>query len=318
GSIICPATVNGVVGFKPTVGLVSQRHIVPISSSQDTAGPLTRSVAGAAMMLTAMATGEAKTDYLAALDGATLGGVRLGVARFAEGSNPDIVGRFDRALADLEAAGAVLVEIAEHDAPDGFWGEARKVTRYEFKDTLDAYLAEAAPAVAARDLAAVIAFNEAHADFELALFGQDILEASVELGGLDSEEYLAALEAVQKATRGDGLDQLLAAHDLVAIVSPSGPLAPPVDAINGDVWPDWAGAGWMAAIAGYPHLSVPMGTVDGLPIGLSFIGGRDDDARILALGHAYEQKTRRRVEPGYLPTAEAVPEIGAAMGGRKR
>lgn len=316
GSLSCPATVNGIVAFKPTVGLVSQRHIVPISSSQDTAGPMTKTVEGAALMLNAMATGEARTDYVASLDAGALDGARLGVARFAEGSNPDIVERFDRALADLEAAGAVLVEIDEHEAPDDFWANARKVTRHEFKATLDEYLAEAAPAVAPRDLAALIAFNQAHADVELALFGQEIFEESVELGGLDSEEYLAARDAVQKATGAEGIDALLAEHDLAAIVSPSGPLAPPVDAINGDVWPDWAGAGWMAAIAGYPHLTVPMGTVDGLPIGLSFLGAKDRDAQILALGHAYERRTLRRVEPRYLLNAEARPEIGAAMRGR--
>ena len=313
GSIICPATVNGVVGFKPTVGLVSQRHIVPISSSQDTAGPMTRTVAGAAMLLSAMATGEAKTDYVAALDAGSLAGARIGVARFAQGSNPDIIALFDRALADLTAAGAVLVEIPEHQTPDGFWGQARTVLRYEFKATLDDYLAEAAPAVTTRDLAALIAFNQKHADVELALFPQDLFESSVGLGGLDSEEYTQALAAVQEASRAKGIDHLLAEHELVAIVSPSGPLAPPVDAVNGDVWPAWAGAGWMAAIAGYPHLSVPMGTVDALPVGLSFLGGRDQDARILSLGHAYEQRTHRRVEPGYLPNAEAIPAIAAAM-----
>ena len=317
GSISCPATVNGIVGFKPTVGLVSQRYIVPISSSQDTAGPMTKTVEGAAMLIDAMATGEAKTGYAAALDPDSLKGARLGVARFGEGSNPDIKTLFDRALGDLAAAGAVLVEIEEHETPDDFWPSSRTVLRYEFKATLDDYLAEAAPAVTTRDLAAVIAFNRAHADVELALFDQDIFVDSAELGGLESEEYVKARGAVQKATRADGLDKLLAEHDLVAIVSPSGPLAPPVDAINGDVWPEWAGAGWMAAIAGYPHLSVPMGTVDGLPVGLSFIGGKDRDAQVLALGHAYELKTHRRVEPRYLPNAEARPEIREAMRPRR-
>ncbi|HVS03239.1 MAG TPA: amidase [Thermoanaerobaculia bacterium] len=317
GSIICPATVTGVVGFKPTVGLVSQRHIVPISSSQDTAGPMTRTVAGAALLLAAMATGEAKADYVAALDAGALAGARIGVARFAQGSNPDVLALFDRALADLGAAGAVLVEIAEHEAPEGFWTHARTVLRYEFKATLDDYLAQAAPAVATRSLGALIAFNEAHADVELALFGQDIFEASAALGGLDSDEYVAARDAAQQAARAGGVDFLLAQHDVVAIVSPSGPLAPRIDAINGDVWPAWAGAGWMAAVAGYPHLTVPMGVVHGLPIGISFIGGRDRDAQILALGYAYERKTRRRPEPGYLPDAEALPGIAAAMRGTR-
>ena len=121
------------------------------------------------------------------------------------------------------------------------------------------------------------------------------------------------MDLVQRATREDGIDALLAAHQVIALVAPSGPLPPPVDAINGDVWPDWPGIGWMAAIAGYPHLTVPMGTVDGLPVGLSFLGTADDDARILSLGHAYEQATHRRVEPAYLPNAEARPEIAKAM-----
>ncbi len=315
GSITCPATVNGIVGFKPTVGLVSQQYIVPISSSQDTAGPMTRTVEGAALMLNAMATGEAKTDYTAALDPGALHGVRLGVARFAQGSNPDIQALFDRALDDLKAAGATLVEIEEFEPPDDFWPNAQKVLRYEFKSTLNDYLAHTPEAVGTRDLASLIAFNQAHADVELPLFGQDIFEASEKLGGLDSEEYTKARDLVQKATREDGIDKLLADNDVVALVAPSGPLAPPVDAINGDVWPDWAGAGWMAAIAGYPHLSVPMGAVKGLPVGLSFIGGKDQDARMLALGYAYEQQTHRRVEPGYVPTAEDEPAIGRAMEG---
>ncbi|MDA8016099.1 MAG: amidase [Thermoanaerobaculia bacterium] len=317
GSIICPSTVNGVVGFKPTVGLVSQRHIVPISSSQDTAGPMTKTVEGAALMLTAMATGESKSDYRAALDADALEGARLGVARFAEGSHPDIIAAFDRALEDLAAAGAELVEIEEHETPAEFWNHARSVLRYEFKATLNEYLAETADTVTARNLAAVIAFNESQADVELALFGHDIFEASVELEGLDSAEYLEARDFVQKATRADGIDHLLAEHEVVALVSPSGPLAPPVDPINGDVWPAWAGAGWMAAIAGYPHLTVPMGTVEGLPIGLSFLGAQDRDAEILALGYAYEQHTQRRVEPSYLPDAEALPVVAEAMRARR-
>ena len=168
-----------------------------------------------------------------------------------------------------------------------------------------------------RSLSALVEFNREHADVELALFGQDILESSAERAGLETEEYRAARDLIQKATRADGVDKILADHDLVALVSPSGPLAPRVDAINGDVWPEWAGAGWMAAVAGYPHLTVPMGTVDGLPIGLSFIGAKDRDAQVLSLGYAYEQKTNRRVEPGYLSDAEALPAIAAAMRRKK-
>lgn len=313
GSISCPSTVNGVVGFKPTVGLVSQQYIVPISSSQDTAGPMTKSVRGSAMMLEAMATGEHRTDYVAALDAEALVGQRLVVARFAQGSNPDIIDRFDRALEDLKAAGAVLVEVDDYQRPDGYSGQSYAVLQFEFHATLDAYLADAAPGVETRTLEQLIEFNRTHAEVELALFGQDIFEASAERAGLDSEEYIEARDAVQRATRQDGIDRLLTEHEAVAIVSPSGPLAPRVDPINGDVWPAWAGAGWMAAVAGYPHLTVPMGMVDGLPIGLSFLGAQHDDAQILSLGYAYEQRTQRRVDPAYLSHAEERPEIEQAM-----
>lgn len=314
GSISCPSTVNGIVGFKPTVGLVSQQYIVPISSSQDTAGPMTKTVRGAAMMLNAMATGPAKTDYVAALDENALAGKRIGVARFAQGSNGRIVALFDAALKALEAAGATLVEIKEFDiATDNYGKKSRDVLNYEFKATVNEYLASAAPAVTTRDLDALIAFNTAHADVELALFDQSIFEGSAKVGGLDALEYIEAKAAVQRATGPDGIDKLLADNDIVAIVSPSGPLAPRVDAVNGDVWPEWAGAGYLAAVAGYPHLTVPMGTVRSLPVGLSFIGAKDQDALMLALGYAYEQKTKLRAEPGYLTGAEDIAEIAAAM-----
>lgn len=313
GSIICPATINGIVGFKPTVGLVSQQYIVPISFSQDTAGPMTKTVEGAAMLLNAMASGEPRTDFVAALDDNALNGARIGVARFEQGESPAIIALFNAALEDLKAAGAVLVEIEEFDAGDDFWPQAGKVLRYEFKATINEYLADAAPAVETRDLDALIAFNEAHADVELALFDQSIFVEAAKLGGLDDPDYVAARDAVQRATREEGIDKLLAEHDVDLLVSPSGPLFPRVDPINGDVWPEWAGAGWLAAIAGYPHLSVPMGTVRGAPLGLSFIGAKGRDAEILSVGYAYEQRTKRRVEPRYLQSADDLPEIAAAM-----
>lgn len=314
GSISCPATVNGIVGFKPGVGVISQQHIVPISPSQDTAGPMTKTVKGAAMMMNAMATDGSGVDYVAALDLNSLAGKRIGVARFAQGSHPGALALFDAALEDLAAAGAVLVEIEKFEpSADGFWDLAGKVLRYEFKASLDDYLAAAAPAVEARSLEALIEFNKAHADVELALFDQSIFEESAKLGGLDEAEYVAARDAVQKATRQDGIDRLLAENQLDAIVSPSGPLAPPVDAVNGDVWPEWAGAGWLAAIAGYPHLTVPMGAVNAAPAGLSFIGAKGADAAMLSYGYAYEQRSKRRVEPRYLKTAAELPAIDAAL-----
>jgi amidase len=314
GSVICPSNVNGVVGFKPTVGVVPQQYIIPISHSQDTAGPMTKTVKGAAMMLTAMAGMDASIDYAAGLDTASLSGKRVGVMRFAQGSNADIHARFDAALAVLEAQGAELVEIDAFD-PDAenFWGDALSVLEYEFRHTLNAYLADTPNSVATRSLAELIAFNEANADIELALFDQDLLESSEAKGPLTDEAYLNALAAVQSATRENGIDKLLAEHSVDMLVSPSGPVSPRVDPINGDTWPSWAGAGYLAAIAGYPHITVPMGDVHGVPIGFSIMGAKDADAEILSWGYAYEQASQMRVEPQYLANAEARPEIAAAM-----
>ena len=314
GSVICPSNVNGIVGFKPTVGLVAQDYIVPISSSQDTAGPMTKSVKGAAMMMNAMATGEAKTDYLAALDSESLSGARVGVMRFSQGSNADILARFDAALAVMEAQGVTLVDIDDF-SPDAenFWGDALSVLQYEFKHTLNEYLANASDAVITRSLTDLIAFNEANAEIELALFDQSLFVASDEKGPITDEEYVAARDAVQTASRINGIDKLLADYDVHMLVSPSGPISPRVDPVNGDTWPAWAGAGYLAAIAGYPHITVPMGEVHGIPIGFSIMSGKDADADVLSWGYAYEQASQMRVEPQYLETAEARPEIAAAM-----
>ncbi len=318
GSIICPSNVNGIVGFKPTVGLVSQDYIVPISSSQDTAGPMTKTVRGAAMMLTAMADGVAKTDYAAALDADALTGARIGVLRFAEGQNADIINRFNATLEELEAAGAVLVEIEEFEPQaEDFSTKSRQVLYAEFKATLNAYLEETPQAVTARTLADLIAFNSENAEIELALFDQSIFDISEETKGLDAADYIAARDAVQSSTRENGIDMLMAENNVDILVSPSGPVAGRIDPINGDVWPAWAGAGWIAAIAGYPHITVPTGTIHGMPVGFSFIGGKDEDAKVLSFGFAYEQRTNARAEPQYLESAEARPEIAAAMGRRR-
>lgn len=314
GSIICPAQVNGIVGFKPTVGVIPQQGIVPISASQDTAGPMTKTVGGAALMMDAMVGG---TAYANGLEAGSLQGVRVGVMRFAQGSNPDIQDLFDRALADLEKAGAVLVEI-DAFSPDAenFWGDALAVLQYEFKDGLNAYLATTPEAVKTRTLADLIAFNAAN-DVELALFGQDLFEASQARGPLSDQDYLRARDTVQAATRAKGIDALMAQYDVAVLVSPSGPVSPRVDPINGDVWPAWAGAGWMAAIAGYPHASVPMGDVHGIPVGLSLMAGEGDDVAVLSFAFAYEQASQRRVAPRYLANAEARPEIAEAMAARE-
>lgn len=318
GSIICPSNANGIVGFKPTVGLVSQQYIIPISSSQDTAGPMTKTVRGAAMMLEAMATGPARTDYASMLNADQLKGARVGVLRFAEGKSAHIKTRFDEALEVIRAAGAELVEIEEFEPEgDDFYDESYAVLKYEFKHTLNEYLASTPPVVKTRTLEQLIAFNDKHADIELALFDQSIFLASQALGAIDDPDYITARTNVQKATRENGIDMLMKKYDVQVLVAPSGALAPRVDPVNGDVWPAWAGAGGLAAKAGYPHLTVPMGTVRSVPIGLSFMGGKDQDAAILSYGYAYEQATKLRAEPAYLKSAEDRADVATAMKSRK-
>lgn len=311
GSIICPSNVNGLVGFKPTVGLIPQEGIVPISPSQDTAGPMEKSVRGAAMLLDGMIPGE--NGYSAGLSAEALKGVRVGVLRAAQGNNPDVIAHFDAALRVLEGQGAELVEVEGVEPPEGFWAASLLVLEYEFKASLNAYLAATPAAVSTRTLTDVIAFNTANAGTELGLFGQDILEESDKLGPLTDEAYTKALALVQSATRQNGIDKLLAENNVSVLVAPSGPVAPRIDPVNGDVWPEWAGAGWAAAIAGYPNLTVPMGDVHGIPVGLSFMGGKDTDAAILGYGYAYEQASGIRLAPEYLNSAEDRPEIKAAM-----
>ncbi len=311
GSIICPSTVNGLVGFKPTVGLIPQDGIIPISPSQDTAGPMEKTVRGAAMLLDAMIPGE--DTFSASLSPDALKGVRVGVLRTAQGNNPDVIARFDAALEVLKAQGAELVEITEFESPDAFWPASLLVLEYEFKASLNAYLAGAAPGVTTRSLKDIIAFNKANAAQELALFGQDLFEESEALGPLTDKAYKDALKLVQTATREQGIDLLLSKHKLDVLVAPSGPIAPRTDPVNGDVWPEWAGAGWAPAVAGYPNLTIPMGDVHGIPVGISFMGTKNADGRILGYGFAYEQASGIRLAPKYLESAETRPEISEAM-----
>jgi len=314
GSIICPSNANGIVGFKPTVGLVPQQYIIPISSTQDTAGPMTKTVRGAAMMLTAMASGPGAADYTAGLHTDALQGARIGVLRFAQGSNADIHTRFNEALSTLEAAGATLVEIVDREKPsDSFWDDADMVLNVEFKANLNAYLASTPDTVKTRTLTELIAFNEANARVELALFNQDIFIEADAMKGLDDPDYVKARDTVVAAMGVGGIDALMSKHEVDVLVSPSGALAPRVDPVNGDVWPDWAGAGSMAAIAGYPHLTVPMGVVHSVPIGLSFFGTKGADSEVLGYGYAFEQVTHMRAEPQYLENAEALADIATAM-----
>ena len=311
GSIICPSNVNGIVGFKPTVGLVSQQYIVPISVSQDTAGPMTKTVTGAAMMLSAMDNQD--VDYVARLDSNALQGRRVGVMRFSVGANQDIQNRFDDVLSSLKEAGAILVEIENFDlGVEGYGQKALDVLLYEFKDGLNTYLSESAPSVTTRDLESLIEFNLGHAA-EMTIFDQSLFDQAQAKGDLSDPIYITASQDIQAGTGPNGIDRLLSEFDVDMLVSPSGPVASRIDPINGDVWPAWSGAGYLAAVAGYPNITVPMGEVHGIPIGFSIMGSAGQDAEILSYGYAFEQATKLRVEPKYLNSAEDRAEIKKAM-----
>ncbi|MBM9401956.1 amidase [Gluconacetobacter azotocaptans] len=299
GSVTCPAAVNGIVGLKPTVGLVSRTFVVPISASQDTPGPMTRTVRDAALLLGVMAgsdpadpaTAQAdrhRADYLAGLTPDALRGRRIGVLRFAQGKNPDLRTVFDAALARLRAQGATLVEIDAFDSKR--LGDAElTVLLSEFRAGLNAYLAQTPPAVKARDLTALIAFDAQQTDREMPSFGQDLFESADKAPALSDPAYLTARATARRLAGAGGIDAMLAHDRLDALVAPTTGPAWLTDLVLGDRPGDGTGAGTLAAVAGYPHLSVPMGRVRGLPVGLSFIGTAWSEPALLAMGYAYEQ-----------------------------
>ena len=312
GSITCPASVNGVVGFKPTVGLVSHTHVVPISHSQDTAGPIAQNVHDAALLLTAMAGSDPadsatapadahKTDYVAALTGASLKGMRIGVLRKSVGSDAKVQALFAKALIDLSAAGAELVPI-DYDRDPTMGRDELTVLLYELRNDLGAYLAGLPGQPAVRSLADVIRFNAAHADTEMRWFGQDLFEKAMTL--TDEATYKAARANSLRLAGKDGIDHLLAANHVTLLIAPTGGPGWPIDLVSGDHGVE-AGAGALPAIAGYPHLTVPMGAIEGMPVGLSFIGAAWDDVHVLAAGAAYEKaRTVPLAKPTYEPWRE--------------
>ncbi len=297
GSISCPASINGVVGFKPTVGLVSRTHVVPISHSQDTAGPMTRSVADAALLLTAIAgsdpadsaTAEADAhavDFTAGLASASLEGVRIGVLTNAIGNRADVREVFEAALSDMRAAGAEIVEI-DAEEPDGI-GEAEfLVLLYELRTDMAAYLATLPGEDSPRDLGDLVAFNRENAASEMRWFGQSLFELALET--VDEEAYREARAKSLRLAGKEGIDRLLQEHDVEVLVAPTRGPAWTSDLVNGDNYNGSIGAGSLAAIAGYPHLTVPMGAVERLPVGISFMAGKWADHRVLQLGAAYER-----------------------------
>jgi amidase len=320
GSVTCPASINGIVGLKPTVGLVSRTHIVPISASQDTAGPMTATVRESAELLTVIAGSDPadpatrqadarKTDYVAALDANSLAGKRIGVMRFASGFGTDDL--FERALAVLKARGATLVEIKKFD--DSAIGKNElPVLLTELKAGMADYLKSSPAPISVRPLADLIAFDKAHADAEMALFKQELFEDAEKTKGLDDPAYEKARRLSFKAAGPNGIDMLLKQYKVGALVGPTMPPAWKIDAVNGDQI-SGGGAGSLAAVAGYPHLTVPMGQVKGLPVGLSFMGPKWSEALLLSLGYAYEQARGPLAGPRFLNSIEESPEIAPHM-----
>jgi len=300
GSIVCPASYNGVVGIKPTVGLVSRRGIVPISHSQDTAGPVAVNVKLAALLLSAMegedpsdpatlaAKGYFGRDYVTGLNADSLKGLKVGVIRSVE-IEDDAVLNFKRAVDDLRAAGALLTDdLAWPDSPKDFDEASFDVLLYEFKHDLNAYLASLPGAAGQLNLERLIEFNQAQAELEMPWFGQDVFLQAQAKGGLDSREYQRALKLVQRFTRRS-IDGLLRKYDLDLLVMPTNALASSIDLVHGDSW--HGGSSSMAAIAGYPHITVPSGKVKGLPTGLSFVGTAFSEPVLIRAAYGYEQAT---------------------------
>jgi amidase len=308
GSIVCPSSTNGLVGMKPTVGLISRTYVVPISHSQDTPGPMARSVEDVALMLTVMAGSDAKdpatadadahkSDYAKALDPDALKGKRFGVMRFDMGFSPQVDAVFDKAVAELKAAGAEVVEIKEFKSEREIGKNEVLVLHDELKADMATYLAGAPAAVKSRTLADLIAFDKAHASEEMPWFAQETFEAAEATKGLDDPAYKEARATSLRLAGPEGIDKLIADNHLDALIAETGGPAWTTDLVNGDH--DSGGDSSLPAVAGYPHLTVPMGLVDGLPVGLSFIGPAWSEAKLLGYGYAFEQRTHARKPPTY-------------------
>jgi amidase len=314
GSIVCPAHNNGLVGIKPTIGLVSRTGIVPIAESQDTAGPMARTVADAVHLLdalvgvdprdaaTARSVGKAASGYAKFLDANGLKGARLGVARKMAGFNEHVDKVFDAAIDDLRRLGAIVVDVDFPTLKDVGAPEF-ELLLYEFKAGLTAYLATRGDSVQVRNLKDLIEFNETHRERELRYFGQEIVVQAENKGPLTTPAYRAARRQCARLSRTLGIDAVMTKHTLDVVVAPTGGPAWPTDLINGDHFAGGS-ASTLPAVAGYPHLTVPMGQVFGLPVGLSFFGRAWSEPTLIRCAFAYEQATGQRKAPRFLPTLE--------------
>ncbi len=313
GSIVCPSNANGLVGLKPTLGLVSRSGIIPVALSQDTAGPMTRTVEDAAIVLSALtgvdprdpatsaSEGRAAPDYTRFLDPNGLSGKRLGVARRLFGFHPGVDRVMEAALSEMKRLGAELidpVELSQEAETEELEDSEMQVLLYEFKAGLNSYLAELSDRAPMKTLADVIAFNEANREREMPYFDQELFHRAEAKGPLTERTYLDALARNHRISRNDGIDKAIREHRLSAIVAPTGGPAWTTDLVNGDHYS--GGSSTLAAVAGYPNVTVPAGDVQGLPVGISFFAGAWSEPVLLNIACAFEQATKFRRKPGFL------------------
>lgn len=307
GSIVCPSSVNGIVGIKPTVGLVSRSGIIPVAVSQDTAGPMARTVADAAALLSAMvgpdprdpATAAAPTvsiDYTRFLDAGALAGARLGVARDCFGRHEGADAVIEGALAILRELGAELVDPVTVGRDTMAQAPELELMLIEIRAGLAAYLAEH-PAAGVRDLEDVVAFNRVNAERVMPYFKQELLERALVDGAVDEDRYREVRETCHRLARDEGIDRVLQEHRLDALVAPTAVPAWVIDVVDGDK--RLGGCATPAAMAGYPHVTLPAGYVHGLPVGLSFFAGANAEPRLIALAYAFEQAAQVRRPPTF-------------------
>jgi amidase len=326
GSIICPASMNGIVGIKPTLGLVSRSGIIPISHNQDTAGPMARTVADAAILLTAMAgsdphdpaTADADkhaTDYTRFLDPNGLRGKRIGVVRQLAGSEPNADRVLDEAIAAMKAQGAIIVDPVTLPHLADLGDPEMTVMLYDFKHDIDAYLAQRSQ-LQVKTLADLIAFNKREADREMAWFGQDLFEQAETKGPLTDKAYTDALAKAKQFSGPEGIDAALQANHVDALLAPSWGPAYMTDLVLGDHIvsgnPTIGGASQPAAVAGYPSITVPAGWAHGLPVGIVFFGSKWSEPTLISIAYGFEQHTHAWQAPKFLDTVEGTPVATAA------
>jgi len=314
GSIVCPSSVCGIVGIKPTVGLWSRSGIIPISETQDTAGPMARNVRDAAAFLgvcagidprdarTQDSRGNSHEDYTQFCDANALQGARLGVYRDSFSRDARVVDLMESALAVLEKAGATLIELEEL-TPEGLGGYGYEVLLYEFKDGLNRYLAQLPAEFPIKSLEDVIAYNEQHAEEVMPFFQQEIHINAQERGDLNSPEYKEALRAILQGSRENGIDKAVRENKLDAIVGLTRGVAWPIDLINGDSFKFGGGSSSPAARAGYPNITVPLGYIHDLPAGISFFGQAWTEPKLIGIAYAYEQLTQHRQAPKFIESS---------------